>query len=373
MTPVSYAGATGLTVTNLNTQPVTYVGINSSGAIVQQNVRFSSAQQRDIATVAVLIHPQPNNKIIDFQEGRTPMPDQLANQMSDLSRAIGPINRSGNVFVGNPAGNLQIDKGAGSGFFDSLNRKNDPKNPNFVTMPALSAISFTYTWRDGSGGFNTAPATAINPTAYDDGTGGVAQPNGVVNDSNWSVHRVFVTAYNIVAVQYGQEEYGTLIQARQRLLTEDFTVNPQLEGALFRGYIIARGGGNDLTNSGQAEFLQASNFGGVSGGPISSGAIDLQASYDLSTIPQIITSVAGSFTIREGNADDTNKIYQGQNNAGTTTFSVDGEGTVTASSATITDIPTYANDTAAGVGGLVSGDVYKQSDGSGGFNLKIKA
>ena len=335
MTTVSYAGATGLTVNNIATQPLTYVGINASGSIVQQNVLFSPAQQRDIATVAVLIHPQPGNVIIDFQEGRTPTPDQLANQVSDLSRAIGPINRSGNVFVGNPAGNLQIDKGAGSGFFNALNRKNDPKNPNFVTMAALSAISFTYTWQDGSGGFNTAPATALNPLAYDDGTGGVAQPNGVVNGNNWSVHRVFVTADNIVAVQYGQEEYGTLIQARQRLLTEDFTVNPQLEGALFRGYIIARGGGTDLTNSGHAEFLQASNFGGVSGGPIGSGAIDLQASYDLSTIPQIITSIAGAFTIREGNADDTNKIYQGQNSAGATTFSIDGNGDVSLNALTV--------------------------------------
>ena len=35
--------------------------------------------------------------------------------------------------------------------------------------------------------------------------------------------------------------------------------------------------------------------------------------------------------------------------------------------------PTYASDTAAGAGGLVTGDVYKTADGSGGFNLKIKA
>lgn len=33
----------------------------------------------------------------------------------------------------------------------------------------------------------------------------------------------------------------------------------------------------------------------------------------------------------------------------------------------------YADDAAAGTGGLVSGDLYKSPDGSGGYNLKIKS
>lgn len=36
-------------------------------------------------------------------------------------------------------------------------------------------------------------------------------------------------------------------------------------------------------------------------------------------------------------------------------------------------IPTYANDTAAGVGGLAEGDLWKEADGAGGFNLKVKS
>lgn len=41
--------------------------------------------------------------------------------------------------------------------------------------------------------------------------------------------------------------------------------------------------------------------------------------------------------------------------------------------ATLTNLATYADDAAAGVGGVVSGDFYRTSDGAGGFFVKVKA
>ncbi|MFN3474094.1 MAG: hypothetical protein ACK4ZW_08620 [Blastomonas sp.] len=40
--------------------------------------------------------------------------------------------------------------------------------------------------------------------------------------------------------------------------------------------------------------------------------------------------------------------------------------------ARISGLPVYANDTAAAAGGLVTGDLYRQSDGVDGFYLKVK-
>lgn len=37
------------------------------------------------------------------------------------------------------------------------------------------------------------------------------------------------------------------------------------------------------------------------------------------------------------------------------------------------NLPTYADDAAAGAGGLASGEFYKASDGASGFNVKVKA
>jgi hypothetical protein len=44
-----------------------------------------------------------------------------------------------------------------------------------------------------------------------------------------------------------------------------------------------------------------------------------------------------------------------------------------AANARLTGLATYADDAAAGTAGLVSGDLYKTSDGAGGFFLKVKA
>ncbi len=327
LTRVNYAGDTGIAITNIATSPVTYIGINNTGTIVQQSSLFTPSQRRNIATVAVVVHPA--SVIANVQEGRIPPSDQLANQMADLVLALGPINLSGNVITPNGA-NLSIDKTAGSLFAYGLNRANDPTDPSTVTLSSLTAPVFTYTWKDGSGGWNTAVTNVLNPTASDDGTGGATEPSNVVNNNNWSVQRVYITAGNVVAIHYGQEEYGTSIQAIERFQAEDFETNPSLQGALFRGYIILRGGAADLTQESDAIFLEASKFGAVGGGGAGSSST-LQAAYDLSNVPQIITDLTlGPVSVRAGNGDDTLPILQGQNNAGVTTFRLNGDGSVTA-------------------------------------------
>jgi len=70
----------------------------------------------------------------------------------------------------------------------------------------------------------------------------------------------------------------------------------------------------------------------------------LQEVYDNSaTNPEILTnSTQGAFTLRRGSAADTDDIYQGQNNAGTKTFSVDGNGLITSTGINLGD-ETLAN------------------------------
>jgi len=60
----------------------------------------------------------------------------------------------------------------------------------------------------------------------------------------------------------------------------------------------------------------------------------LQDAYNVSnTNPQILTNATkGAFKIRRGSALDTDNIYEGQNGAGTITFSVNGEGDIVANS-----------------------------------------
>ena len=67
--------------------------------------------------------------------------------------------------------------------------------------------------------------------------------------------------------------------------------------------------------------------------------ITIQNTYDNSTSPEILTdSTRGALTVRRGSAADTDNIYEGQNNAGTTTFSVNGNGLVNSSYLTVSQL-----------------------------------
>lgn len=321
---VTYPGATGIAVTNVATQPLTYIGINSAGTILQQGSLFTASQRRSIATVAVIIHPQ--GVIIDFQEGRVPPADQIANQIGDLVRAIGPINMAGNDISANGA-NLNIDKSAGTIFAYGLNQGNDPADPSTVILDALTAPTFTYTWRDGVGGWNTAASTTVVPGSYDDGTGGALVPDGVVSNNQWSIHRVYVSPGNVVGLQYGQSVYGSESAAIDAIQTETYEANPVLVGGLLRGFIIAKGNATDLTTD--ATFIGASRFGGIASGPVGGVTPTLQSSYDLSSIPQILTDAGkGALTVRGGTGTDTDSALTIQNNAGTDTVTVQADGSV---------------------------------------------
>ncbi len=85
------------------------------------------------------------------------------------------------------------------------------------------------------------------------------------------------------------------------------------------------------------------------------------------------TGTGNSYTIGVGNASETllgvaNKFFVYDLTNDTVRLTINSSGVVNISNA-----PTYADDSAAGSGGLVAGDVYKTSDGSGGYYLKIKA
>ena len=318
VTHLMFSEQTWIAITGILTSPITYILIDSSWNIIQQPTWPTPSQRRSLATVWVIVHP--TGVVAGFIEGRIPPVNQLANQIQDLALAIGAINLSWNLFWPNGA-NLQIDKTLGTIFANGQNRANNPSDPSTLTLSSLTAAPFTYTWRDWSWGFNVALATQLNPTRSDDWTGWVTQPNNVVNGNNWSVHRIYVSPNNQVAIHYGQEEYGTYNQAIERFPAEPFQVNPALEWAVLRAYVVARGWGTDGEDTGDIVFIESAKFWGV--GWWSVWGWDLQSAYDLSSLPQIITELTKwAFTVRSGSWDDTDAIYQGQNNIWTTTFQV---------------------------------------------------
>lgn len=337
---VSWSAMTGVTPTFLATAGNTFLLIDTTGSLVQTTTFPVNGNLRDKIQLGSIIHPD-NTTITDTSDFTQAPLQNVAQTMTDYAIAIGVINEAGNEYFGT-TGTLQIEKTAGISVYGGINYKNNKKDPNRKTTPAKAAATqFVYTWRDGSGGYNTTLDSTINVALYDDGTGGVSAPTGAVSTNQWVIDRIsYSPDADATLVQYGQNTYNTSASALTALAngTDAFEPDPQFSGVPLRAFLVRRGGGTDLSLAGDAIFKDAGKFGSTitaSGG--GSGVVTLQSAYENSGEPEIITDTTrNSICVRRGTLADTDNIICGQNGAGTETFSVTGNGDITANSASLT-------------------------------------
>ena len=320
ITEVSWTGKTNLTPTYLLTNLVSYIAIDNTGAVIQSTTPFTNTQHRDYIVLGSLIHVNLTNLDAVNQFGEIAI--SPANQLSDLSEALGIFNRTGNAYSANGA-NLNINKSAGTAHSQGSNWANDTKNPNVVTLASLTALSFQYRFSTGTNG---ATGTAINPAIYD-----VAGVSTAVPANKFTVQRIYSFVSNNVKIQPGQAVYNSLAEAKASIQTEVFVTETSIaNNGLLRGFLVVRESTTALNDASFAFFLEAGKFGsstGVGGQSVST----MQNTYDNSTAPQITTTTTlGAVTHRRGSAADTDVVYRIQNAAAATTFSVTGEGKVSA-------------------------------------------
>lgn len=181
---------------------------------------------------------------------------------TDLAWALGAVKRRGHK-LSSVSGQLQFQVSKGQTFFLGANIHNSNSNPNYFISNAQNPAFFIYVWRNGSGGFSfSAPTSTLNPTKYDDGTGGIGSPNGTPAAGHYSTQRVYLGIAGI-GIQYGQSTYISANGAILGILTEDFVGAPELvEGTLFLGWIIMK---SNETDSSNMIFVQANKLGGAGG------------------------------------------------------------------------------------------------------------
>ena len=193
---------------------------------------------------------------------------------SEISSALGPINVAGNVFSGVP-GTLNIQKGSGAFYSDSISYKTSPNSPNNTNNASLNTSTgdtFRYTWRDNAGGYVFSFGnTLLIPGAFDDGTtppGFYAPgtpPNGVIPVNQWGYQIVFQEIEtNQIAIQFGDTFYSSLLLAQNS--PKLVPLNPLADSSVIvaRAIIYHRGGGTDLTNPADAFFEDLGKFGSIS-------------------------------------------------------------------------------------------------------------
>jgi len=302
-TDVSWTGKINITPVALLTANISFVGITAAGAVIESTAAFTNVQQRTIIQLGVAVHV--NRVTVDAVNNEQHVSYNTNSQLNDLSSAIGFFNVSGNVITANGA-NLSIDKSVGDMYGIGVNYGVDIDNPNVLTLALLTAATFQYRFSDGSNG---TTGIFIDPDNLDDGSGGLTPLPG----NRWSIQRVYSFTSNNLKLQLGQTEYGSKDAAIAGITSGTFVTEPSIAAnGLLRGFIVVRSGTTDLTQTNRVAFEILTN------------------------------STQGAFTLRRGSAADTDDIYQGQNNAGTKTFSVDGNGLITSTGINLGD-ETLAN------------------------------
>jgi hypothetical protein len=113
-TGVTWTVKSNLTVTNLATNLISWIGIDESGTVIQQVTSFTNVQRRSIIVLGVIVHV--DNTVVNAVNNEQHPHVDVAGQLFDLAHAIGFINVDGNVFAQGTSGGLYIQQSAGNVF-----------------------------------------------------------------------------------------------------------------------------------------------------------------------------------------------------------------------------------------------------------------
>jgi len=333
---VHYAGETALSLDYLLTDTQSFFAIQKGalnpltgkydGVVVQSNVEFTTEELKDRIQVGFAIHTAKT--VVESVGDTFRSIVNPANSIAALAKAIGTLNK-GNVYSLNGA-NQQLNKSSGSVFSYGANLKNNPKDEHNVPTASVTSILFFTNYQDGIGGFTIGASTNMDTSFWDDGSGTLqAIPN-----NRYAAFRPFLTVTNQTIMAYPQAHYASAADAIAALESESFEVNPALNEVPQRGGIIFKKGITDFQAAelaGDFQVINGSKFDtSLSGGGASSSTTTQQQAYlNSSPNPEILTDATnGAMTYRRGSALETDDVLEVQNNAGTQTFAVNGEGSV---------------------------------------------
>ena len=293
--------------------------IDSNGNYVELSSPPDATQRRTYIYLGVVVHSNNVNVNVINQEPITAM--DVGAQVQDILSLLGFRSTEGNkvTFASN---DLTIQKTAGVGFKAGANFRNLGTQPHTFTMPALNPVTFRYRNQDGTEG---SDVTNIDATTWDNA--GVTTT--VSSSSKATIQRVFIFPSNIIRIQRGQQVFNNFSTAIAEVGTEQFIEETNIsENGLYIGSIILQKNVVNLSNTARALFVTPT-------GVVSSSSVNttLQASYNVSVSPQIVTnSEQGKLIFKRGSLSDSDTVLSIQNGASSETYKVTGLGNVTANS-----------------------------------------
>lgn len=318
-TLVNYAGESNKVVTTASGGTGTYVLLNAAGVIVLQNTFPTSAQRKTHIYLSKISHP--TNTVLQFALNEVDFVTSPLAQFRDVFQVI-QYMRSGINASGNSG--LTINTTNGSILGNGINFVTDDTNPNNETVTAGAPRDFLLLNQSGAAG---SFVTAIDPANYD--VGGVTTAIGG-STNNSTIQYLYYAPGVGFAIQRGQTVYPSLTDAIAAVGRESFTVRPNLvNNSILIAAICLRRSTTNMNDTAFARILMADKFGQLGGASAGVSVTTLGTAYLNSVQPQITTDTTrGAVQIKRGSSADTDAILQGVNGAGTTTWSIDGNGNV---------------------------------------------
>ena len=279
MTRVTWNAFTNQSLPYRTTHIQTYIGIDRTGAIVQQTDPFTYDQFNDTISLGTIIHQ--NLSTINAKISYPNVAYGYKQRTYDFVKSFGPLKLAGLNII--KSGSLGLTVSSGEAFADGRNYEVDPNHPSHINDSGTTVSKIFRYYQSGSsyvqdtnGGIGYS---GIDPTLYNlDGSGSLISVGG-----GYSVQRVFWypnSATKGIVVYYGNTLYSTIREALDNYQIENFRETPNTQqNAVFLGSIIIKGNTNFTANNHQIVpsglFRSIGGSGGGGGGTIVTNLNDL--------------------------------------------------------------------------------------------------
>jgi hypothetical protein len=222
---ISYAGATGITVSTLSSIS-TYVYIDKTGNLQQQtSIPTRQDWARKMFTMRISVDTVAET-ILGFEYLGNPI-GHYENNTRDLYGflvAAGLSLRKGQEVTGR-ADNLGFDVAAGSGF--EYGGTGDIYNPHIKSFDAVANASYDLVER-----VDIAAENQTNLVKSWDSAGTIT----ALGSGTFVGHRLYRFSNGQFLIQYGQGNYANIVLAKAGAPIEEYVLNPRLLDATFFGW-----------------------------------------------------------------------------------------------------------------------------------------
>jgi hypothetical protein len=300
---ISYAGATGITVTTLSVDS-TYVYIDNTGAL-QQQVTEPTRQDwsRKMFTMRISVDAVAET-ILGFEYLNNPI-GHYSNSIRDLYTALlaqGVPFKVGQTITGR-ATDLGFDASAGT--IMEFGGTGDINNANLLDIASVSNATYDLLTRT-----TIAASAQTDLVKFWDNAGTIT----ALGSTTVVGHRLYRFSNGQFAMQYGQGNYANISLARAGVLLEDYVLNPRLVNATFFGWWLIQ---ETATNTGGTTLTEFREYTiGVQGGSSSGLAGCLLQGNNLSDLLDAATARTNLGVITD-HAQLSNLVWTASGHTGT--------------------------------------------------------